>query len=122
MLSSIVIENENKRRGLTDEEAAILAKIDIEEFREIASGKKEPDYEQAIKLSEVYGVPIALFTSSSKQPIYVNTGTGTYNNSINCYIGTYSGDSSLKDLVKDLIAAIKPDIVWPKKDIKKDEQ
>lgn len=112
MLTSIVIENENKRRGWTDVEAAELAQIDIDEFREIASGKKDPDYEQAVKLSEAYGVPLSLFTSSSKQPIYVNTGAGTYNNSVNCYIGTYSGDSSLKDLVKDLIAAINPEINW----------
>lgn len=109
MLSSVIIENENKRRGWSEAEAAELAQIDIEDFREILLGKKEPNYEQAVRLSDVYQVPIALFTSSGRQPIYINTGSGTYNNSINCYIGTYAGDASLKDLFKELLAVVKPD-------------
>ncbi|QNL49781.1 helix-turn-helix transcriptional regulator [Olivibacter sp. SDN3] len=116
MVSSIIIEEENKKRKWTVEEAAELAKIDISEFKALALGERDPSYEEANKLSALYNLPIALFVSSSKQPIYVNTGTGTYNNSVNCYIGTYSGDSSLKDLVKDLISTIKPDIVWPKEE------
>ena len=103
MISSVIIEEENKRRKWTIEKAAELSKIDLSEFKAIVSGERDPNYEEANKLSALYNLPIALFVSSSKQPIYVNTGTGTYNNSVNCYIGTYSGDSSLKDLVKDLI-------------------
>lgn len=113
MLAAVVIENENKRRGWSDEEAAKIAQLDFSEFMEIAMGKKDPSYEQAIKLAEAYGLPLSLFTSSGKQPIYINSGSGNNNNSVNCYIGTYSVDSNLKELVKDLISAIKPDIVWP---------
>ncbi len=106
MLAAVIIENENKRRGWSEEEVATLAKINIDEFREIASGKKDPNYEQAIRLSDVYNIPLAAFMSSGKQPIYINTGSGSYNNSVNCYIGTYSGDVGLKDLVKELIDII----------------
>lgn len=106
MLAAVIIESENKKRGWTDEEVSTLAEIDIDEFREIASGEKSPNYEQAIKLSEVYKIPLAAFMSSDKQPIYINTGSGSYNNSVNCYIGTYSGDVGLKDLVKELINMI----------------
>lgn len=106
MLAAVIIENENKRRGWSDEDVAALANINIDEFRDIASGRKDPDYEQAIKLSEVYNIPLAAFTSSGKQPIYINTGSGSYNNSVNCYIGTYSGELGLKDLLKELIDII----------------
>ncbi|CDS93031.1 hypothetical protein BN1088_1431282 [Sphingobacterium sp. PM2-P1-29] len=106
MLASVIIENENKRRGWSDEEVATLANINIEEFKDIAAGKKDPNYEQALKLSEIYSIPLAAFVYSGKQPIYINTGSGNYNNSVNCYIGTYSGDVGLKDLVKELINII----------------
>lgn len=107
MLAAVIIENENKRRGWNDEEVANLADINIDEFKEIASGAKEPTYEHAFKLSQVYNIPLAAFISSHKQPIYINTGSGNYNNSVNCYIGTYSGDVGLTDLVKELIGMIK---------------
>ncbi|MEN5196978.1 helix-turn-helix domain-containing protein [Sphingobacterium faecium] len=107
MIASMIIENENKRRGWTDEEVATLANINLDEFKEIASGTKDPNYEQAIKLAEIYNIPVAAFISSGKQPIYINTGSGSYNNSVNCYIGTYSGDVGLKDLVKELINMIR---------------
>lgn len=106
MLAAVIIESENKRRGWSDEDVATLANINIDEFKDIATGKKDPNYEQAIRLSDVYNIPLAAFMSSSKQPIYINTGSGSYNNSVNCYIGTYSGDVGLKDLVKELIDII----------------
>jgi len=106
MLASVVIENENKRRGLTNEEAAQLADINIDEFISIAIGSREPDYEEGLKLASFYNIPLAVFFNTNKQPIYINTGTGTYHNSVNCYIGTYSGDDNLKEIVKDLITIL----------------
>ncbi|WP_286778659.1 MULTISPECIES: helix-turn-helix domain-containing protein [Sphingobacterium] len=107
MLAAVIIENENKKRGWSNDEVATLADINIDEFRDIASGNKVPNYEQAAKLSQVYNIPLPAFLTSNKQPIYINTGSGNYNNSVNCYIGTYSGDIGLKDLVKELIEIIK---------------
>jgi len=110
----LILEEENKRKGWNNTEAAEQAKIDVERYLKILSGEIKPDYEDAVKLSTLYSIPASLFMSTDESPIYINNGSGNYNNSISCYIGSYSIDSGLKDLVKDLIAIIKPDIVWPK--------
>jgi len=110
----LILEEENKRKGWNSAEAAEQAKIDIEKYLKILTGEIKPDYEEAVKLSLLYNIPASLFISEDESPIYINNGSGNYNNSISCYIGSYNVDSGLKDLVKELITIIKPDIIWPK--------
>jgi len=120
MIARLILENEHKQKKWSIDEAAKMAKIDTKKYMKIMTGEIKPDLEDAGKLSSLYNLPVSLFLSQDEAPVYINNGTGNYNNSITCYIGTYNTDSGLKDIVKEFLTIIRPDIVWPdnKEDIK----
>lgn len=110
----LILEEENKRNGWNNTQAAEQAEIDLAKYLQILTGEVKPTYDDAVKLSSLYKLPAAIFLSDDDMPIYINNGSGNYNNSVSCYFGSYNVDSGLKDLVKELITIIKPDIEWPK--------
>jgi len=110
---SLILEEENKRNGWNNSQAAEQADIDLAKYLQILTGEIKPTYDDAVKLSSLYKLPAAIFLSDDDMPIYINNGSGNYNNSVSCYFGSYNVDSGLKDLVKELITIIKPDINWP---------
>lgn len=110
MNAAIILEEANKKNEWSADQAADHAKMDVELYLEILSGKREPSYEEAVKLSKVYNIPAAVFSSADKNNIYLNTG-GNYTNHVG-YVATMYSDSGLKDLIKEIVA-VNPNIVWP---------
>lgn len=115
MSIAYTLQEKNKINGWEPAEAAIIAKIDFERYLAILQGSIKPSYDEALKLTKAYKIPSAFFFSEPSNATHLNSAEGTYSNSNHGYIYsvTNNTDSGLKDLVKELITIIKPDIIWP---------
>lgn len=122
MYIPFVIEEKNKAKGWENERAAILADMDYGHFMKIATGLLKPNYEDAKKLSGIYEIPVSFFLIDETTATHMNFAEGASSNSNHGYIHSFANnsDSGLKELVKELITLIKPDIIWSKMEEKKE--
>ncbi|WP_257670007.1 helix-turn-helix domain-containing protein [Parapedobacter tibetensis] len=124
MITPHILEAKNSELKWDLPLAAEKANMELDHYMSIFTGVTPPSFEDAEKLSKAYDIPFGEFLREGDSATHLNIGSGTYSNSNHGYIKevVYNADRGLAELVKDLISAIKPDIVWPEKKVEQGDK